>query len=140
MGTCAMGKPETKSEDGSCTECIREYFPLYMLKQELMYKIDLTDDHAYKIFCTWRFKNSVRRDQVFQKKLNQNRQQMLDSFNFQSNDKCIHNQSGTTFQQFQKGLQFSDSIFSARNKQVVPLNDKKDLMDFEDGCENNKVK
>ena len=62
-----MGKPEVKPEDAFRLEAEKEYYPLFMLKQELMEKMDFSEDHAYKIFCTWRFRNSVRKEEVFKK-------------------------------------------------------------------------
>ena len=60
MGNCSMGKKEEKHDDSSKIECDKEFYPLYMLKHELMEKMDFKDDHPYKIFCTWRFKHSIR--------------------------------------------------------------------------------
>jgi hypothetical protein len=50
-----------------------EYYPLFMLKGELMEKMGFSDEHPYKIFCNWRFKDSVRQEEIFKKNLNRMR-------------------------------------------------------------------
>jgi len=37
-----------------------KYKPLFMLKQDLLTKLNMPEDHFYKIFVTYRFKNSIR--------------------------------------------------------------------------------
>lgn len=64
-----MGKPEIKNEEHNKSENDKEYFPLFMLKKELMDKMEFQDDHPYKIFCNWRFKDSIRREEIFKKNL-----------------------------------------------------------------------
>lgn len=73
MGTCAMGKPEAKNDEVGRSECDKEFYPLYMLKQELLEKMGFQDDHPYKIFCSWRFKDSIRREAIFKKNINKYR-------------------------------------------------------------------
>ena len=51
-----------------------------------MKKIDFKEDHPFKIFCTWRFKDSVRQQEVFKRNLQRTRQDKLDSFNLQDAD------------------------------------------------------
>ena len=41
------------------------YKPLFLLKSELINTLGFFDEHPYRIFCTWRFANSIRQNPVF---------------------------------------------------------------------------
>lgn len=69
-------------------EVEKEYFPIFMLKQELLEKIDLTDENPFKIFCTWRFNNSIRRTEIFKRNLTKYRNNIIESFNFPELDEA----------------------------------------------------
>lgn len=69
MGQCVMSKPEIKSNQIQKAAEEKEFYPLFMLKKELMAKMDFKDDHPYKIFINWRFKDSVRRQEIFKRNL-----------------------------------------------------------------------
>ena len=64
-----MGKPEIKDEEDENKIQEKEYYPMFMLKRELMEKMGFTEDHPFKIFCNWRFKDSIRHEEIFKKNL-----------------------------------------------------------------------
>ena len=81
-----MSKPEIKANEIQKPAEEKEFYPLFMLKRELMGKMDFKDDHPYKIFVNWRFKDSVRRQEIFKKNLAKSRQEKLNSFSFHDMD------------------------------------------------------
>ena len=73
MGNCIIGKQEARKDENDRSEAKQEYLPLVMLKRELMDKMGFQQDHPFKIFCTWRFMNSVRREEIFKRNLQKQR-------------------------------------------------------------------
>ena len=89
MGNCVIGKQEARKDDVERAESKREYLPLVLLKKELMEKMGFQQDHPFKIFCNWRFMNSVRREEIFKRNLQKCRQDMLLKFNNFGNDRTL---------------------------------------------------
>lgn len=62
-----------------------------MLKHDLMENLSFNDEHPYKIFCNWRFKDSVRNEDIFKRNLARIRQKKIQSFNFPGQDTMMNN-------------------------------------------------
>ena len=60
MGGCFQSKAVITSAYVDDLSLFTKYKPLFMLKQDLLTKLNMPDDHYFKIFITYRFKNSAR--------------------------------------------------------------------------------
>ena len=69
MGACCSTETDVKSMKENEEEQMVNYMPLLTLKRQLMNKLGITDDHFYQIFITYRFKNSIRRSEQFEKNI-----------------------------------------------------------------------
>jgi len=76
MGVCLSVKKDNQSRLTDDKETIAQYVPLFTLKQNLLRDLNMSDDHFYQSFITYRFKNSLRKSsevrtnvEILQKKL-----------------------------------------------------------------------
>ena len=53
------------------------YKPLYTLKKGLLEALNMSDDHFYQVFCTYRFRGSMRKSEDFGEHLNMLRKLQL---------------------------------------------------------------
>ena len=71
MGACFSTKNHIAArfvkEQEMMIQKISGFKPLFTLKQELLQKLNITDEHFFSVFCTYRFKHSVRADHEFQR-------------------------------------------------------------------------
>ena len=65
MQTCLSVKGGAKRPSPAEEEMILQYKPLFELKRDLLSRLNITDGHFFSVFCTMRFRNSVRRSQGF---------------------------------------------------------------------------
>ena len=61
MGVCLSLKKDNQGRLNNEQEQIAQYVPLYTLKRNLLGELNMTDDHFFQSFVTYRFKNSLRK-------------------------------------------------------------------------------
>ena len=76
MGVCLSVKKDNSNRLNDDKEAIVQYVPLFTLKQNLLRELNISDDHFYQSFITYRFKNSLRKSdgvrknvEILQKKM-----------------------------------------------------------------------
>jgi hypothetical protein len=60
---------------------INQYKPVHMLKNKLLRKLDISDEHFFRIFATYRFQSSVRKTKDFKEILETMRHMELRQYN-----------------------------------------------------------
>ena len=65
MGACFSVKSNAEGQITAEQEKMLQFKPLFTLKQQLLERFNMTDDHHFSVFCTIRFRNSVRSNKTF---------------------------------------------------------------------------
>lgn len=60
MGGCFASKAVIEVKVPVVPNNLEHFHPLYELKQNLLKKMNMTDDHFFKVMLTFRFKNTLR--------------------------------------------------------------------------------
>jgi hypothetical protein len=65
MGACLSVKNNIINYQQRRQEQVMMYKPLFTLKKELLEALNMDDEHFFSVFCTFRFRGSVRADPDF---------------------------------------------------------------------------
>ena len=86
MGNIFPAKPENNTEQDNTQTKLDQYVPLYILKKNLMEELNIDDEHFFKVFVTYRFKNSNRNTDEIAYNIKQLRRKEIGQFYDFSND------------------------------------------------------
>jgi hypothetical protein len=65
MGGCFSVKSKIVTQTHQDQEQMLEYQPLFTLKEQLLNYLNMVDAHNFSVFCTYRFKGSMRAEPEF---------------------------------------------------------------------------